>query len=431
MKHFKRLLCAVMCLCMIVCSTAFCLAAGNYASWFAGDYTEMHQLGLMPPSFEGLDLTQDITRLEMCRLAVQAFEKITKDSIQPARTDYFTDTSDPVVMQAFEHGIVSGYPDGTFKPDKKLTRQEFFQIIQNFCNAAAFRPTGDGVDMSKFTDFGKVANWAANAAKICYKCGYVYGTATNNGSVLKPESNTSRQEAMAMFLRCYKGLNEYYYGLVLSAKVQPDAGSENVTVENYNDTLYVNTQILNVRDSWSANSTLVGTLNNGAPVTVTGKCSNGWYRINYNGNIAYVTGSYLRNGSGVAENPTVTGSGRGVEIANFVMQFVGYPYVYAGASPETGFDCSGLMYYCLNHFGYSMNRVADDQMNQGTPVGRDQLQVGDLVFFGYGDYADHVGMYIGGGNFVHASTPSSGVRIDSLDQTYYVNKYVGARRIIN
>ena len=69
-------------------------------------------------------------------------------------------------------------------------------------------------------------------------------------------------------------------------------------------------------------------------------------------------------------------------------------------------------------------------MKQGTSVSRSELQVGDLVFFGYGGYADHVGMYIGGGNFVHASTPSSGVRVDSLDQTYYVNKYIGARRII-
>ena len=58
------------------------------------------------------------------------------------------------------------------------------------------------------------------------------------------------------------------------------------------------------------------------------------------------------------------------------------------------------------------------------------LQVGDLVFFGSGSYANHVGMYIGDGNFVHASTPSTGVRINSLNETYYTNRYIGARRII-
>ena len=77
-----------------------------------------------------------------------------------------------------------------------------------------------------------------------------------------------------------------------------------------------------------------------------------------------------------------------------------------------------------------MNRTADGQMKQGTSVSRSELQVGDLVFFGYGGYADHVGMYIGGGNFVHASTPSTGVRINSLDESYYKTRFLCGRRII-
>ena len=88
------------------------------------------------------------------------------------------------------------------------------------------------------------------------------------------------------------------------------------------------------------------------------------------------------------------------------------------------------MYYVLTQYGYSMKRVANDQMTQGTAISRDNLQVGDLVFFGYGSYANHVGMYIGGGNFVHASTPSTGVRVNSLNETYYNTRYIGARRII-
>ena len=120
----------------------------------------------------------------------------------------------------------------------------------------------------------------------------------------------------------------------------------------------------------------------------------------------------------------------GTDIAQFVMSFIGYSYVYGGASPKTGFDCSGLMYYCLTQYGYKMNRTADDQMKQGSAVSRDELIVGDLVFFGYGSYANHVGMYIGNGNFVHASTPTTGVRINSLNETYYNTRYIGARRII-
>ena len=102
----------------------------------------------------------------------------------------------------------------------------------------------------------------------------------------------------------------------------------------------------------------------------------------------------------------------------------------AGPAPSTGFDCSGLVYYCYGQFGYSLNRVADDQMDNGTAVSYDNLQVGDLVFFGSGSYANHVGIYIGNGNFVHAANPSSGVRVSSLNETYYANRYIGARRII-
>ena len=211
---------------------------------------------------------------------------------------------------------------------------------------------------------------------------------------------------MAMFLRCFKGLNEYYYGLVLSAKVVEDKpAASDVTVTDAQKTMYVSADKLNVRASWSSDSTLLGTITKSTAVTVTGTCSNGWIRISYNGSTAYVSGSYLTDDAGSSSSggsssgsgsgsgssggsTTVEGSGVAVEIANFALTFVGYPYVYGGTS-TSGFDCSGLMYYCFKHFGYTINRVADDQMNQGTAISREELQVGDLVFFGSGSYASH------------------------------------------
>lgn len=78
----------------------------------------------------------------MCELAVVAFEKATGNVIDELeRTDYFTDTTDKNILKAYEYGIVSGYPDGSFQPNKTLTRQEFFKIIQNFCEAAAYTST--------------------------------------------------------------------------------------------------------------------------------------------------------------------------------------------------------------------------------------------------------------------------------------------------
>ena len=168
---------------------------------------------------------------------------------------------------------------------------------------------------------------------------------------------------------------------------------------------------------------------------MTGRCSNGWMRIQYQGHTAYVSGEYLADQNGGSSDgnnsgSNVTGSGTAAEIARFACSFVGYSYVYGGSKPSTGFDCSGLMYYCLRQYGYSMNRTADDQMDQGTAVSRDELQVGDLVFFGSGGEITHVGIYIGGGRFIHAANPRKGVIISSLSESYYNARYFGANRII-
>lgn len=442
MNWKKRMTVGVLAAALTV-SLALPASAASYSGvkdWFTPSLNEMQELDLLPASFDGLDLSEDVTRGEMCELAVHALEKIMESGIEPERTDYFSDTNLDYIALAYELGLVGGYPDGTFRPDAKLTRQEFFQIVENFCNAAAFLPTADSSYLSQFQDADDVASWAAEAAQICVRYGYVTGVGTDAGTVtLEPESYTSRQEAMAMFLRAYKSLNEFYY-YVKNAQVVVDDNSggqggetgENTVVDNVNITgmdkhMMVSTSTLNVRSSWNASSQILGTLSYGADVTVTGLCENGWVQIWYKNQTAYVSGDYVTDYQDVDHSA----SDSAIEVANFAMTFVGYSYVYGGASPSTGFDCSGLVYYCYSQFGYTLNRVANDQMNSdGVAVSMANLQVGDLVFFGSGTYANHVGIYIGNGNFVHASTPSSGVRVSSLNETYYANRYLGARRII-
>lgn len=436
-KTVSLLLCAVLAL-----SLAIPASAASYtgvSDWFRPSLSEMELLDLIPASFDGLDLSQDVTRGEMCELAVRAMEKIMEYSIEPERTDYFSDTSLDYIVKAYELGIVNGYPDGTFRPNAKLTRQEFFQIIENFCNAAAYLPEADGSYLAQFQDAADVADWAREAAQVCVKCGYVNGVADGTTLTLVPTGYASRQEAMTMFLRAFKSLNEYYY-YVKNAQVVVDdhSGSQggatgvDTVVDNVNITgvdkhMLVTASSLNVRSSWSASSQVLGTLSLGADVTVTGLCENGWVQISYKGQTAYVSGDYVADYAEVDH----AASDNAVAIANLAMSFVGYSYVYGGASPSTGFDCSGLVYYCYGQYGYSLNRVADDQMDRdGVAVSYANLQVGDLVFFGSGTYANHVGIYIGNGNFVHAATPSSGVRVNSLNETYYANRYLGARRII-
>ncbi len=97
-----------------------------------------------------------------------------------------------------------------------------------------------------------------------------------------------------------------------------------------------------------------------------------------------------------------------------------------------GLDCSGLVYTVFRDFGIALPRTSRDQSAFGARVGREQLQPGDLVFFhtGVGAKVTHVGIYAGGGEFIHASTRSRRVKFDRLDNKYFDNRYVSARRVL-
>jgi cell wall-associated NlpC family hydrolase len=111
------------------------------------------------------------------------------------------------------------------------------------------------------------------------------------------------------------------------------------------------------------------------------------------------------------------------------MSMKGHPYAYGGTGTGA-FDCSGLMYWVwLKNLGFAIPRTAADQSKVGSPVARNDLQPGDLIFFADSSgYVGHVGMYIGNGLMIHAANPGSGVKIDSLTQRYFAQTYAGARR---
>ena len=118
------------------------------------------------------------------------------------------------------------------------------------------------------------------------------------------------------------------------------------------------------------------------------------------------------------------------QIVAYALQFKGYPYVYATAGPNS-FDCSGFTSYVYAHFGYTLNRSSKDQLKNGVAVSKSALQPADLLLFSKnGTVVSHVGLYIGGGKFIHASTSTTGVIISDLNSTYYTQHYFAARRII-
>ncbi len=127
----------------------------------------------------------------------------------------------------------------------------------------------------------------------------------------------------------------------------------------------------------------------------------------------------ISRGSNVIARRIITGA----------MQYMGVPYVFGGTTPY-GFDCSGYVQYVFAQAGISLPRTADVQYEVGTPISTAELIPGDLVFFQTYTYgASHVGIYVGDGNFIHASS-SYGVTISSLSSAYYSSHYIGSRRIV-
>ena len=219
-------------------------------------------------------------------------------------------------------------------------------------------------------------------------------------------------------------------------------------------TQYVNSTTVNVRQEANTSSTIVTTVALNTEVQVYSEES-GWSKVMVNNVEGYISTSLLSDSkqetsrgqstsrrtsstktttnkssqTNTAQTTNVPASGNGSSIVATAKKYLGYKYTYGGSSPSTGFDCSGFTSYVFKQHGISLNRTAAGQYSNGVAISRANLQPGDLVMFGKSGI-NHVAIYIGGGQIIHASTPSTGVRIDSLSTGYYNNNYVGARRVL-
>lgn len=151
--------------------------------------------------------------------------------------------------------------------------------------------------------------------------------------------------------------------------------------------------------------------------------------------LAKLYSSDVITGDKVADRGDTSRDSKADKVVAFAMGYIGKPYVY-GASGPNSFDCSGFTTFVYKHFGISLKRTAWDQGNDSrfARLSRQQLSKGDLVFFDTSTSAHtryHVGIYIGGGKFIHASSAAGNVRIDTLDSGYYQQRFKWGRRILN
>jgi cell wall-associated NlpC family hydrolase len=236
----------------------------------------------------------------------------------------------------------------------------------------------------------------------------------------------------------------------------------------------VNDTRVNIRSGPGTKYASLGKFTPGDKAYIIG-INNQWYKVIYNGQICYIRSDYLDvteipyENQASAKKPIffVDGKSTGVkvsadalnsnttppaqpdhntpsapsvpdvpasELAESIIamgkKYIGVPYKWAGATPS-GFDCSGFVMYVFGAHGITLPHNSRSMYSHGTSVAKKDLRPGDLVFF-YGSnksVINHVGIYIGNGQFIHSSS-SKGITITGLESSYYVNHYYGAKRIL-
>ncbi len=234
---------------------------------------------------------------------------------------------------------------------------------------------------------------------------------------------------------------------------QPETPAVEATVNEtiYDSTkkMYVKSTSINVREKPDKNSTAIDSAVQNAEITVTGE-NGDWYKVTIGGKDGYILKSLLsttkiettsrstnidRNATTATKkveevSASATGSARGSELVSIAKQYLGCKYVYGGSGPST-FDCSGFTMFLYSKYGYSLPHSATSQSYKGVYVSKENLAPGDLVVFNNSANTSigHIGVYIGGNQFIHASSGKGKVIISGLSDSYYAARYVTARRI--
>jgi len=196
---------------------------------------------------------------------------------------------------------------------------------------------------------------------------------------------------------------------------------------------------VNVRSGPSTSYASYGKVNYGESVTVTA-LEDGWYKISYSlaeSGYAYISGDYIsftvpapRADVPVSYGASFSNSA-GQRVVQIAEQYLGIPYVYGGSTPA-GFDCSGFTSYVYKQLGYSLYRSSYQQINNGVPVSKSELQPGDLLLFKRqgASRIHHVGIYVGNGMMIHSPQTGDVIKYTSIVSGYYNNCYYAARRIV-
>lgn len=206
----------------------------------------------------------------------------------------------------------------------------------------------------------------------------------------------------------------------------------------------INANGVNFRETAGTSGKIIDALGKGTSVEILDTLS-GWHKVKVDTKIGYVATKFVTAASTEqkssrsttaatleTEDVEVADGSAANEVIAYAKKFIGVRYVYGGKSPS-GFDCSGFVGYVYSNFGIKLNSSAASMYSDGVKVSKSALKAGDLLFFDASSrkasgVIDHVGIYIGGGKFIHASTSNKQVLIQDLSE--YRGKYIGAKRVM-
>ncbi|MCL2050101.1 MAG: NlpC/P60 family protein [Lachnospiraceae bacterium] len=180
----------------------------------------------------------------------------------------------------------------------------------------------------------------------------------------------------------------------------------------------VTTDSLKVREEANTDCEIITQVPRGEVLEIEEILENGWVMISLDAEFAYVSGEYVEIKYDLRTAITMTellyGEGVSdirVDVCEYAKKFLGNPYVWGGTSLTKGADCSGFVQSVFRNFGVRLPRSSVQQAGVGTKISLSDIKAGDLIFYARGGRIDHVAIYIGGGQVIHASTARTGIRI--------------------
>lgn len=195
-RFISLMLSALMLLMIVPTANAY----GKISSWAKPEIDAMEDLGLIPEYLDNADLTKNITRLDMCRIAMLSYETLTGKTVPVPAEHPFKDTTDADVEKAYSVNLVNGKGDGKFFPKETLSRKDFFAFVSQFLEAVGYSVSdSDYASLDSFSDAGTLPQWAVKHAQLTVGLGIVQG----DGTKLSWDSNTTAEQALAMFYRAY------------------------------------------------------------------------------------------------------------------------------------------------------------------------------------------------------------------------------------